>query len=857
MKTLYGSAFKTSAIIVSLLLIWIITYSVPCTAWASEIDVNSKAATNETDAEVVEANLQDELNDSEQDANNASDKDAYTQDGVDDQFISMDISITVASTSEATIEQRSEAQPDKPITLQEDSSSSMVAQGAPSAPLADGDYVIRANTATQSVLDVAGGSSRSGANAQLYAYNGTAAQKWHLAYNATTGLYTITNLIANMALDVSGASTRNGANVQVFKPNGTAAQQWRITKNGTGWRIQSALKTDFVLDISGGSSSNGANAQGYSANGTAAQRFDFLALKPQVSVSTATTTEGSYTVTAGTGRIVDVSGGSRNNAANVQQYTSNNTYAQRFYLEPDGAGYYRVFNVGSGLALDVSNAGIMPGTNVQQYTWNGTNAQLWSLQSNGDGTCTFISKANGLALDVSGGSTANGANLQVWIPNGTKAQKFKLNSIELLSTGATTMYSAAAITRVLDVKNASDQASAALQLHNANGSLAQRLLVTKQGSAYTLRPICSGLYVASSGTSVIQSSASTSWTATFSKTGARRGIVLSNTSNQALTASGTTNASPLKLTTASKTINQAFCPSFTDLIGTGIYTIASTSGGRVLDVSDGSWKNGANIQLYASNGTGAQSFKIEPVGSGYYRITNALTGKALDVSNANNADGTNVQQYASNGTGAQLWKPELVADGSIVFTNKATSKVLNVADGKNVNGANVNIWSKSTAKASGWRVKASSYKPDTVLQSAYNLVQERGSSTRYFITVDRNNARVVVFEGSKGNWTPIQNWQAGVGASSSPTPAGDYLVSGRGYSFDGALGGTPYTCYYWTNFLDNVYLFHSVPYHQGTWNVQDNRLGSRISHGCVRLATENAKWIYDVIPNGTHVYIYN
>lgn len=38
--------------------------------------------------------------------------------------------------------------------------------------------------------------------------------------------------------------------------------------------------------------------------------------------------------------------------------------------------------------------------------------------------------------------------------------------------------------------------------------------------------------------------------------------------------------------------------------------------------------------------------------------------------------------------------------------------------------------------------------------------------------------------------------------------------------------------------------------------VKDGRLGMRLSHGCVRLAIENAKWIYDNIPSGTTVIIY-
>ena len=729
-------------------------------------------------------------------------------------------------------------------------SSTSKANANPTGPIANGDYVIRSFVSSQSVLDVANGSKASGANVQLYSYNGTAAQKWSMEFDSSTGLYTIINKIAGNALDVSGASTSNGANIQVWKPNGTKAQQWRIVKDGAGWRIESALTSGFVLDVSGANPSNGTNIQAYRANGTKAQRFEFIALKPNIATSTAMIEEGAYVLAAGTGKVVDVAGGSRAAGANVQQYTSNSTYAQRFYLEPDGSGFYRVFNIGSGLTLDVSDAGLFPGTNVQQYTWNDSPAQLWSLRANSDGTTTFISKCNGLALDVSGASTANGANLQMYTSNGTKAQRFTLTKSELLSVGAVTLHAASSTNRAVDVKNASNSANTALQISTENGTMAQRLIVSKDTSGYTLRPLCSGLYIAPSGSSIVQSSKPTTWTVSFAKSGTRRGIKLSS-SGKVIAAKSSNNSSVLSYVQSAESSLQSFCPETMSLIANGVYTIVSEQDSRVLDVADGSWLDEANISVYVNNDTGAQAFKFESVGGGWYRIVNAMTGKTVDVADAKNANGTNVQQYTNNGTNAQLWKAELSQTGQFVFVNKATGKALHV------NGSNVDIWTKSDTSTQRWSLRSSAFKCDEVLYSALSTIQNCNSSTNYCIAVDRGNTRAIVFSGYRGNWTPVQNWLVTVGAPSSATPSGNYTVSGRGYSFDGALGGAPYTCYYWTNFLDYVYLFHSIPYHQGTWNVQDDRLGVKVSHGCVRLATDNAKWIYDNIPDGTFVCIYN
>lgn len=720
----------------------------------------------------------------------------------------------------------------------------------PTGPIANGDYVIRSFVSSQSVLDVAGGSKASGANVQLYSYNGTAAQQWTLKYNASTGLYTIINKVAGKALDVSGASTSNGANIQVWKSNGTKAQQWRIVKDGAGWRIESALTSGFVLDVSNASSYDGTNIQAYRANGTKAQRFELIALKPKIAASTATIKEGAYVLATGTGKVVDIAGGSRAAGANVQQYTPNSTYAQRFYLEPDGNGFYRVFNIGSGLTLDVSNAGLFPGANVQQYTWNGSAAQLWSLRANSDGTTTFISKCNGLALDVSGASTANGANLQMYTSNGSKAQRFTLKKSSLLSVGAVTLRAASSTNRAVDVKGASNRANTALQISTENGTMAQRLIVSKDASGYTLRPLCSGLYIAPSGSSIVQSSKPATWTVSFAKSGARRGIKLS-ASGKVIAAKSSSNSSALTYVQPSKSSLQSFCPEKMPLIANGVYTIVSEKDSKVLDVANASWQNGANISVYVNNDTGAQAFKFVSAGGDWYRIVNAMTGKAVDVAGAKSANGTNVQQYTNNGTNAQLWKAQLSKTGQFVFVNKATGKALHV------NGSNVDIWAKSDTPTQRWSLKSSAFKYDEVVYNAMSTIQNCSSNTNYCIAVDRGNTRTIIFSGSRGNWTPVQNWLAAVGAPSSATPSGNYTIWGRGYSFDGALGGTPYTCYYWTNFLDNVYLFHSIPYHQGTWNVQDDRLGVKASHGCVRLATDNAKWIYDNIPDGTFVCIYN
>ena len=125
------------------------------------------------------------------------------------------------------------------------------------------------------------------------------------------------------------------------------------------------------------------------------------------------------------------------------------------------------------------------------------------------------------------------------------------------------------------------------------------------------------------------------------------------------------------------------------------------------------------------------------------------------------------------------------------------------------------------------------------------------STTDWLILVDTSACKTGVFyKTSSGEWTLYKFWNCTPGAAGTPTVKGRFTVKSRGYSF----GSSTYVCYYFVQIYGN-YLFHSVLYNRDG-SVRDGRLGQNLSHGCVRLAWSNAKWLYDNIPKGTKVYIY-
>jgi len=128
--------------------------------------------------------------------------------------------------------------------------------------------------------------------------------------------------------------------------------------------------------------------------------------------------------------------------------------------------------------------------------------------------------------------------------------------------------------------------------------------------------------------------------------------------------------------------------------------------------------------------------------------------------------------------------------------------------------------------------------------------QKYYSNTGWIILVDTSACKVGIFSGSSYNWNLKYYWACAPGAPGTPTVKGTFTVSGKGTYFD-SYGAR---CWWYTQFYGN-YLFHSVLYYPDG-SLMDGRTNMQLSHGCIRLRYDRAKWIYDNIPYGTRVVIY-
>lgn len=204
----------------------------------------------------------------------------------------------------------------------------------------------------------------------------------------------------------------------------------------------------------------------------------------------------------------------------------------------------------------------------------------------------------------------------------------------------------------------------------------------------------------------------------------------------------------------------------------GTYTIQSSVNSRyVLDIANGSTASGANVQLYQSNDTPAQQFKVTHDSQGYVTFTNVKSGRVLDVYNGTAKNGNNVWQFTSNNSRAQKWIVKKDGNGYSIISALNSNYVLNIANGKVYNGNNVELYSYSGSSSNRWLFNKSVSKEEKILNLA-NANRSALADGTYEIRSAKNNGFVLdVSNGSTLAGANIQLWQ------SNGTPAQAFKVS--------------------------------------------------------------------------------
>jgi len=129
----------------------------------------------------------------------------------------------------------------------------------------------------------------------------------------------------------------------------------------------------------------------------------------------------------------------------------------------------------------------------------------------------------------------------------------------------------------------------------------------------------------------------------------------------------------------------------------------------------------------------------------------------------------------------------------------------------------------------------------------------------YALTVDVKNQVVVAYalDDAGEHTVPVRYMVCSSGTSSTPSDVGTFTLDGTKarWAFFSLYGSY---AQFWTKINEDI-AFHSVIYNEVDLNALNrksyNMLGSRASHGCIRLLNNDAEWIYENVGEGTVVTI--
>ncbi|MDY4870252.1 MAG: RICIN domain-containing protein, partial [Faecalicoccus sp.] len=204
-----------------------------------------------------------------------------------------------------------------------------------------------------------------------------------------------------------------------------------VIKDGSSYKIVSALNSDYVLDLSAGIAKNEQNIQLYQSNNSVAQRWMFSSYKTfedqmdKLAEQNKSLMDDGYYRIKSRGNLnysLTVNVGSSN--SNVFLY-QNGEESQIWHLTHDKQGYVTLVNVLTGTALDVKDGVANNSQKVQQYIPNQSKAQKWIVKKDESGSLVILSGLNmDYVLDVSNAVYSNYSNIQLYIANGTNAQSW-------------------------------------------------------------------------------------------------------------------------------------------------------------------------------------------------------------------------------------------------------------------------------------------------------------------------------------------------------------------------------------------------------------------------------------------------
>jgi Ricin-type beta-trefoil lectin domain-like len=310
------------------------------------------------------------------------------------------------------------------------------------------------------------------------------------------------NEIGDLCAWTFGPNNAQGADV-VWNSDGYIVQQeWSNAINGCALTTNTATtyyqivnrNSGLVLDVSGASTTQGAQVFQWSNHNGASQQWKLVTVGNNFQI-----------VNRNSGLLLGVAGASTSAGANVIQWTANTSLDQQWFLYPDG-GRDVIVNRNSGLVLDITGGSTSVGAHAFQWYYHNGLSQQWALVPVKP-YYKIVNLHSGLVADITGGSTSVGAYAFQWPYHNGLSQQWAL-----VADGAYYQIMNLHSGLVLDITGGSTSVGAhVFQWTNHNGLSQQWKLVT-DGAYYQIVNRNSGLVLDVTGGGTAQGLDLFQWT---------------------------------------------------------------------------------------------------------------------------------------------------------------------------------------------------------------------------------------------------------------------------------------------------------------------------------------------------------
>jgi len=610
------------------------------------------------------------------------------------------------------------------------------------------------------------------------------------------GKYTLNAFTGNKMLAVSSGklTTANAASSDV--------QRWYIRKSLSSDSLVYLVSCeDPKLVITVGSAAAGTAVSVAEASSLDSDRWTLEKTYDQIPLENG----GSYSFISdlSSEMCIGIKNGSSSEGAYNRLVTFNQNPSNVFVLEYYGySNIYRIKSFWSGYYMTARTK--QEGSTIKLVSRLANNRQLWRIRAMGDGTYALVNLYNNnLVVDVKNDATAHNTLLKLQKYTDGKGQRFSVlkssSDFQAVPKGSNLVITAGdSSNKYMEVKDGSSNDLTAAQLNSSTKLTRQLFTIEQDGTYFKIRSIATGKYLRAYNGKAVFRDAGTSdyqkWVIT--QEGSRYRIY--NVGAQTYLTCVTSYANGSQLVLASK----------------------KTDGTQLFDIKHGETK--AGWQQY--NG----SYRLYKSATEYYTNTNTTF----------------------NGKTVHLGSDGAIATGFFQY-----------------NGYYYYFKGTAGPEMTDARPYLSQLYPKT--RKGYWKKDVKGPACKYRITVDRAEPCTVTvytqYPGQSSYNVPVFSFLCSTGLPATPTYAGTRKMYHRsrwqtlmGPSY-GQFGSKLYLQQSNGSFKATGQYFHSVACGQANDHnlsiAEYNFLGSKRSHGCVRLSVRNAYWIYNFVPNGTVVIV--